>query len=109
MLWDQVEVEGVLLQECLAKVVPSHDGGHVKRGEPLEGQASQTFLEQADQQPLVCLELSEISAVRLQMGNGVAPTIVFIKIQDTEYRWEHRLRKVTKVLELVGLVINALH
>ena len=80
MLWDHFEVKGVLLQERLAKVVPSLNGGYVKRGEPLEGWAGQTFLEQADQQPLVSLELSEISAVRLQMGNGAAPTIVFIKI-----------------------------
>ena len=77
--------------ERLGKVVPSLDGGHVKRGAPLEGQAGQTFLEQVDQQPLVSLVLSEISVVRLQMGNGTAPTIVFIKIWDTEFRWEHRL------------------
>ena len=109
MLWDQVHVEGVLFQERLTKVVLDLDGGHVKRGEPLEGRASQTFLEQADQQPLVNLELSEISAVCLQMSNGAAPTIIFIKIWDMEFWWEHGLWKVIEVVELVGLVINALH
>ena len=44
-LWDQVEVERVLLQERLTEVVPSPDHGHVKGSEPLERGANQTLLE----------------------------------------------------------------
>ena len=47
-LEDQVEIEGVLFQEYLAKIVPSLDHGHVKGSELLESWASQAFLEQED-------------------------------------------------------------
>ena len=98
-----------MFQECLIEVVLSFDGGHVKRGEPLEGRAGHTFLEQAHQQPLISLELSEISTVHLQMGNRVASTIIFVKVQDTEFQWEHRLWEVAEVPELVALVVSVLH
>ena len=67
MLWDQVKVEGVLLQECLTEVVPSPDHGHVKGSEPLERGVNQILLEYADQEPIVSLKLSKVSAVRLEM------------------------------------------
>ena len=70
---------------------PSLDSGNVKGSKPLEGRTSQTLLEQADQQLLVNLKLSEISAIRPHMGNKAALTIAFFKVRDTEVRWEHRL------------------
>ena len=48
-------------------------------------------MEQADQQPLISLELSEVSTVGPQMGNGAALAIVLIKVWDVEVRWEYRL------------------
>ena len=92
----------------LTEVAPSLDGGHIKGSEPLEGRASQTLLEQADQQSLVSLKLSEISAVRSQMGNGAASTIILVEVRDVEFRWEHCLWKIAEVLKLVGLAITAL-
>ena len=47
-LGDQVEVERILLKESLRKIIPSLNRGHVKGSEPLEHEAGQTLLEQAD-------------------------------------------------------------
>ena len=90
-LGDQVEVERVLFQKCLAKVVLSFDCGHVKGSEPLESRASQVFLEQADKQPLISLKLCEVSAICPQMRNGTALTNVFVKLREMEVRWEYCL------------------
>ena len=62
-LGDQVEIEGVLLDERLGKILPSLDRGHVKGSEPFERGADQTFLEQTDQEPFVNVELSKVSTV----------------------------------------------
>ena len=47
-LEDQAEVEGVLLDERLGKILPSLDRGHVKGSKPLERGPDQTLLELAD-------------------------------------------------------------
>ena len=104
-LRDQVQVEGILLQECLRKVVPSLDGGHVKGCEPLECGPCQTLLEQTYQQTVISLKLDKVAAICLQVGDWVASTIVFIKFQDVEVHWECHLWKVAEVLELVGLAV----
>ena len=70
---------------------------------------SQTLVEQADQKPLVSLQLCEVSVVRLQMQDWAASTIVFLKFQDVEIWRECRLWEVVEVLELVGLAVTALH
>ena len=63
VLRDSVEIEGVLLDERLANVLPSLDGGHVKGSEQLECGPGQTLLEKADQEPFVSLKLRKVSAV----------------------------------------------
>ena len=78
-LGDHVEIEGILLEECLAKVLPSLDCGHVKGSEPLERGVSQTLLEQADQEPVVSLKLSKVSVVCPQMRDGATSTVVFFE------------------------------
>ena len=90
-LRDHVNVEGVLLQERLGKVVPSLDGGHVEGCEPLKSKAHQTFLEQTDQQSVISLKLDKVAAVRLQMGDWEAFTIVFLKFRDVEVHRECHL------------------
>ena len=53
------------------------------------------------------MELDEVTAVRLQMCDWAASTVVFCKFQDFEFWWECRLWKVAEVLELVELVVLA--
>ena len=54
-------------------------------------------------------ELDEVAVKRLQMRDWAASTIVFLKFQDAEVRWEYRLWKVAEVPELVILAVLALH
>ena len=90
-LQDQMKVEGILFQEHLAEVVPGLDRGHVERSEPFESRASQTPLEQVDKLPFISLKLCEVFAIRPQMGNKAAHSIVLLKPRDVEVLWQYRL------------------
>ena len=87
-LEDQVKIEGVLLNKRLVEVLPSLDRGHVKGSEPLERRADQTLLEPMDQEPLISVKLSKVSAVGPQMRDGVASTVVLFEFRDAEVRSE---------------------
>ena len=82
VLWDQVQIKRVLFQECLTEVVRSPDGGHIKGGEPHEGRTSETLSEQADQKPLISLDLCEVTAIGPYMRNGVALAFILFKVRD---------------------------
>ena len=67
------------------------------------------FLEQVNEQPVISLELSKFSAIRLQMGDGATLTIILLEVRDFELRGEYCLWKIAEVPEMVRVEVRALH
>ena len=65
-------------------------------------------MEQTDQQPVISLKLNKVAALRLQMCDWTASTVVFLEFRDMEIQWEYSLWEITKVLEPIGPAVSAL-